>query len=218
MTSHTSIDLRRRFRELWGRGLVPGADNHGDSRFDTLLRHYGARERRYHGWGHLTHCLSEFDACAALMDCPDAVEMALWLHDAVYVPGALTNEQESAALFEAMAGKQHPPDHIQKVCDYILLTRHQDQPKNLDGCFVVDIDLSQLAAEWTEYVQDSNNIRREAAHIPDQTFFPAQLRFLRGLLARERIFRTEWFHERYEGAARENVTNFIARLQADGYQ
>ncbi|MGY6215370.1 HD domain-containing protein [Methylolobus aquaticus] len=218
MTSHMSIDLRKRFRELWGRSLMGGATNQGDSRFDTLLRHYGARERRYHGWGHLTHCLSEFDGCSGLMDCPDAVEMALWLHDAIYVPGAATNEQDSAALFQTMAHNQHDPDHIRTVCHYILLTRHRDEPNDADGCYVVDIDLSQLASEWGEYVQDSENIRREAAHIPDDTFFPAQLGFLRALLGRERIFRTEWFHARYEHAARENVSNFIARLQAAGYE
>jgi len=217
MTPRPIIDLRKRFKSLWRRCLLPGAADESESRFDGLLRRYGATDRRYHGWGHLTHCLCEFDESTALMTSPDAVEMALWLHDVVYVAGAPTNERDSAALFERMASGQIAPECVEKVCHYIMLTRHRDEPLDSDGCYVVDIDLSQLASEWPEYLQDSENLRKEASNIPDDVYYPAQLVFLRSLLGRKRVFRTEWFHARYEDVARHNVTAFIEHLQSKGF-
>jgi predicted metal-dependent HD superfamily phosphohydrolase len=217
MNGDPSVNLRQRFTEMWNRCLLPGAEASSGEIFDDLVKRYREPHRRYHGWAHVKHCLTQFDLAASAMKSPDAVEMALWFHDAVYLPGGQDNERDSAALFQAAAAGPQPNAYVQTVCDYILLTRHQEVPIDADGCFVVDIDLSPLGVRWTDYLRDSENIRWEAPQVSDDVFFRAQAAFLKAMLARPQIFRTDLFFLRYEAVARENMTAFIERLQAAGY-
>ena len=218
MANEQTSRLRQRFLDLWARNLRPGNPNGGDAVFDDLVSRYCEPHRRYHGWTHLTHCLRHFDPVADQLHAPDAVEMALWFHDAVYKPGSQDNESESAALFEHFAAEALVSDHVALVKQYILLTRHQAPPRDTDGCFVVDIDLSPLAARWSDYLTDSENIRWEAPQVSDEAFFPAQRAFLQAMLARPTLFRTEWFSSRFEAVARENMTRFVERLEDAGYR
>ena len=101
--------LGDRFRALWSRCLPPEVKMDVIPVYDDLVRRYNEPDRRYHGWAHLTHCLREFDRAAVQMEIPDAVELALWFHDAVYVPCARDNEQRSADLFRSMGQKRVSP-------------------------------------------------------------------------------------------------------------
>lgn len=182
--------------------------------FAELAVLYSEPGRFYHGWTHLLDCLVQLDLAAELMDDPDAVEMALWFHDAVYKPGAMDNEYKSAELFTLLAGEYFSPTFFNKIYEYILLTRHQDAPKDLDGCFVVDIDLSSFAASWDKFIQDSCNIRSENDYLADDEFYPKQIGFLQSLLDRQRIFFSDHFFTHYEGIARQNIMRFLAELRS----
>lgn len=66
--------------------------------FARLLGMYSGRERHYHTVTHLMECLEVFDQVRATARQPAEVELAIWLHDAVYDPHSSTNEEDSAAL------------------------------------------------------------------------------------------------------------------------
>jgi predicted metal-dependent HD superfamily phosphohydrolase len=207
--------LRERFRLLWGRCLLTeDLDNSEVPVFAELARLYSEPSRFYHGWTHLLDCLDQLDLAAMLLDDPDAVEMALWFHDAVYEPGASDNEQKSAELFGLLAGEYFPPAFSNKIHEYILLTRHQEAPGDLDGGFMVDVDLSSFAANWDKFLQDSYNIRSENDYLADDEFYPKQIGFLQSLLERQRIFFSDHFYTQYEGIARLNITRFLAKLRS----
>jgi predicted metal-dependent HD superfamily phosphohydrolase len=59
------------------------------------------------------------------MKMPDAVKLALWFHDAVYVPGAVDNEQCSADLFSQWGRTGFSPTLVEKICSLILITSHR---------------------------------------------------------------------------------------------
>jgi predicted metal-dependent HD superfamily phosphohydrolase len=184
--------------------------------FDDLIRRYGEPHRRYHGWNHVLRCLDQFELVAARLRDPDAVELALWFHDAVYVPGATDNEKRSAELFcETGRGLFHM-DFIEKVHSFTMLTRHNLAPSDSDGEFVVDIDLSSLASGWDRFMEDSDRIRQEQCGISDGRFYPAQAKFLRSLVDRPQIFYSTFFHERYERSARDNINRFLDGLRTRG--
>ena len=105
-----------------------------------------------------------------------------------------------------------------RVYDLILITIHPEQPRSLDQEFMVDIDLSSFGLPWPAFRRDSNAVRNEYAHMADERFYPAQIRFLRALLARPSFFFTEFFRNRYEQTARSNITRHIEELSALGYR
>ncbi|MGZ8183831.1 MAG: HD domain-containing protein, partial [Methylobacter sp.] len=129
-SSPTPLDDR--FLALWNRCLPQQIKVNTNLVYDHLARHYNEPGRFYHGWAHLTHCLREFDRAASQMQTPDAVELALWFHDAVYVPGAADNEQRSADFFSQWSGIGFYPAFVEKVCDLILITMHRQQPNEGD--------------------------------------------------------------------------------------
>jgi predicted metal-dependent HD superfamily phosphohydrolase len=205
----SSSPLGDRFRALWKRSLPPAVKMNVTPVYDDLVRHYNEPFRYYHGWSHLTHCLREFDRTAAWMETPDAVELALWFHDAVYVPGARDNEQLSADLFSQWGRTWFSPTLVDKVCGYILITMHRQTPDNGDESYMVDIDLSSFGEQWSTFLRDTRNVRKEQAHVPDAIYYPAHARFLKMLLNRPRIFYTDFFFECYEQSARRNIERLL---------
>jgi predicted metal-dependent HD superfamily phosphohydrolase len=206
-----SIALGERFRALWVRCLLPGVTMDPNPVYEDLVRLYSESGRRYHSWGHLTHCLQEFDrGIAAQMGSPDAVELALWFHDAIYAPGAADNEQRSSDLFRQWGRIGFSPAFVEKVCGLILITMHRQSPDEGDESYVMDIDLSSFGMNWPDFLRDTRDIRKEQAHVPDAVYYPTHARFLKLLLNRPCIFHTDFFHDSYEKSARRNIERLLS--------
>jgi predicted metal-dependent HD superfamily phosphohydrolase len=208
---------KKRFQALWKRCLLAGAASDGVTVFQELKKRYSEPHRYYHTPNHISHCLREFDLATELMDDADAIEMGLWFHDAIYDPRASNNELKSAELFTACAGDRMDADFRRRVYDLILITIHPEKPRSPDQEFMVDIDLSSFGLPWPAFRRDSNAVRNEYAHLSDKQFYPAQIRFLRSLLARPTFFFTEFFRNRYEETAERNIARHIDELGALGY-
>ena len=204
---------RRRFERLWSRSIGDGAR----AVFDELDALYGEPHRRYHTTAHIEHCLRQFDVAAERMDEPDAVEMALWFHDAIYdIPGE-ENELRSAGLFAARAAGRGSVTFRSDVHRLIMATTHLDPPpETLDESFIVDIDLSSFGLPWEEFLRDSRAVRAELPHVSDAEFYPRQRKFLESLAARSEFCFTEFFRDRHEARARENIERLCAKLDAQG--
>ncbi|MFZ1643485.1 MAG: hypothetical protein WAV07_19055 [Candidatus Contendobacter sp.] len=206
-----------RFTALWTRGL-PGKSAEAETVYARLIELYGEPHRHYHTLNHIRHCLREFDRAAALVDDADAAEMALWFHDAIYQPGAKDNERRSADLFRQWSDGRADPAFQQRVDDLVMATTHREPPGWRDAGFVVDIDLSSFGLPWEACERDGRLIRAEFAEVTDDQYYPGHLRFLRALWDRPTFFCTEFFQQRYERVARENLARIIADLRARGYR
>ena len=205
-----------RFSALWGRNLSDESAV-AETVYLRLRELYGEPHRHYHTLQHVRHCLREFDGAAALMADSDAVEMALWFHDAIYWPGATDNEWRSAELFRRWSDGRADPMFQQRVHDLVMATTHRDAVVWGDAEFIVDIDLSSFGLPWEACERDGRLIRTEFMGIADDQYYPGHLRFLRALQDRPCLFRTEFFQQRYELVARENLVRIIADLHARGY-
>ena len=205
-----------RFADLWRRRVTSPPSPDGATVFADLRGRYEAPFRRFHNLGHIQSCLRLCDEVAALLVDRDAVEFALWFHDAVYDLGAPTNELRSAELFLSVsAGAPFMFRH--RVCDHILATRHASTVHDSDRRFIVDIDLSGFGAPWDEFMRNGELLRDESSSVPDAKYHCAQVAFLSRLSKRRHFFATEYFRARFEATARENLRRVLSDLRAKGY-
>lgn len=208
----TSLDLPARWRLLWpklGVALPP------PGLFETLMKHWRESHRRYHTVEHLQECLSLFDQVETLAEAPGEVEIALWFHDAVYEIGPDTNELKSAYLAErAMTVAGCPRDAIGRVRNLILATRHHAHPETTDEALLLDIDLAILAAPVARFDRYEVDIREEYHEIPWTKYVAGRRQVLRGFLERPRLFYTGHFHEKFDLAARANLSRALKKLPA----
>ncbi len=203
-----------RFRALWKRC---GAPVDPSPVFEDLWCRYCEPHRIYHTSTHLVHCFQQLDLAYALIQDPDAVEMALWFHDAIYTPGSSENETESAELFVRAAEDHFRPSFVREVYELIIVTAHKELAQECNKQFVADIDLSSLGVDWEEFLRDTRALREEHADSSDAVYYVAHANFLNSILQRPRIFGTDFFYGRYEQRARENITRVLAVLARKGY-
>lgn len=207
-----------RFERLWRRAGCGCARRQVRALYRELRSLYSLPGRVYHTAAHVDYCLGRFDECRDLVADPEAVEMALWFHDAVYDTRAADNELKSADLFAARAAACCAPGFVAKVHALVLATVHPATPTDHDAQFVTDIDLSGFALPWAEFRRDSQAVRAEYPFLSDASFYARHLAFLRSLSARERFYCTDYFHARYERAARHNIDATLAALHTAGYR
>ncbi|MEH6822412.1 MAG: cation:proton antiporter [Motiliproteus sp.] len=200
---------KNRFGALCSRCCIEHNAADSATLFAELIQRYSEPQRHYHTCAHIEHCLEQFDMAKSQMSSPDAVEMALWFHDAIYQLEVPDNEQQSADLFRARLGDRIDPQFAQQVVELILLTTHQAIPAPGDGQYMVDIDLSSFGLPWQACRRDALAIRAEHPDQPDTTFFAQQNRFLQSLLDRPQIYASEWFRNHYESQARGNIQRLM---------
>ena len=203
--------LARSWSRAWS-GL--GAAGEGLALRDALLAAWSEPQRCYHTLRHLGDCLALFEEAAHLGERPAEVEIALWFHDAVYALKGSDNEARSAAWAdEALAAAGVEAEVRGRVRALVMATCHHAQPTTQDAALLVDIDLAILGAEPERFDEYEVQVRQEYAWVPGPLFRRKRREILEGFLARPRLYATEWFHQRLESPARDNLRRSLARLR-----
>ncbi|MHC4740488.1 MAG: HD domain-containing protein [Planctomycetota bacterium] len=200
-----------RFTELWRR---LGATTDPETVFAALAGAYSQPRRFYHNLRHIESCLEEFDNVTQLAEVPDAVELAIWCHDAVYDPRASQNELQSADFASNLCSQADlPPDLIEKVHSLIIATAHDSVPAKTDERILVDVDLSILGKPTDQFDKYEQDIRAEYSFVPEELFRTERARILQDFLDRRTIYTTDYFVKKYESRARRNIERSLARLR-----
>jgi predicted metal-dependent HD superfamily phosphohydrolase len=202
--------LRERFAGLWKR---LGGRGDGEPAFEDLLRAWQEPHRRYHGLDHLRDCLARLDESPATGKGRDLAEAALWYHDVVYQPGATDSEARSAEKARAALLRGGvPEDVVAEVARAVRLTDHSVVPTDPLAALVCDVDLSILGRPAQEFAAYEQLIRDEYRLVPAPLYQAARARVLERLLARDPLFLTPHFRDRYEAPARLNLARSIQAL------
>lgn len=198
---------------LWER--AGSARNRARYPYDRLVARYQEPHRHYHTLAHIQHCLQEFAAVREHASNPDAVEMAIWFHDAVYDPKAKDNEERSAQLAAVVLDVGgFPDDFIAKVGGLVLSTSHAAASDDPDAGLLADVDLAILGQPEAAFDEYERQIRREYAWVPKETFAVRRASVLAAFLARQRLYVTSPMFGAYEAAARSNLGRSLDRLRA----
>ena len=203
-------DLRKAWLALWRR---IGAKGDGDSVYEELLAVYAEPGRTYHTLTHIEHCLTEFASVAETATDPDAIEFALWFHDAVYDTRGKDSEERSAEFARRVLRSASVSDGFgEVVTGLILATKHAAPPITASEQILVDIDLSILGQDRRRFDEYERQIRVEYSWVPEDAFVKGRSAVLTSFLARPRIYSTERFYGKYEKSARENLARSISQL------
>ena len=158
-------------------------------------------------------CLAEFDAARGLAKQPEAVELALWFHDAIYDATAADNEERSAALAKECLTAAGRSVLGQTVAALVMATKLHNANVGSDAALVVDVDLSILGQNERRFAEYEAGIRAEYAWVAQKVFNTKRAEILQGFLKRQRIYTTEHFWRKYEVPARRNLERAIKSLR-----
>ena len=201
-----------RFDSLWLR--AGGTSDSAMVIINILTDHYGESHRYYHTAGHIENCLRTYDQATLKLGVNDSVEMALWFHDLVHMPGHADNEARSAEQFRSLSNGQLTTQFMDTVERLIRSTQHLTLSENPDEQFVSDVDLSGLAKPWDTFIADTYLIRQEDETIDNATFQAGLRHFFNRLLDRPHIYGTSWFRARAETTARNNVKRLLTEMES----
>jgi len=183
---------------------------------ERLLRAWRRWPRRYHATRHLAACVRAAQALQAEFDAPEAVAWALWFHDAIYWPWRHDNEERSADWARDSARALGlSADFGDRVHALVMATAHGRAPAaaDRDAAWVVDIDLGVLGQPPEAYDRYAIDVRREYFWVPRGTWRRGRAAVLRHFLDQPSIYRTPWFRERHEAAARDNLRRELGTLE-----
>lgn len=184
-----------------------------------LRARYAEPQRHYHTWRHLQEMLTLMEQLDEEMMNPGAVALALFYHDAVYVPGAADNELQSAKLMKktwCSANESRALTWCIEAERMILATKTHRLPEdgrpNHDCALLLDMDMAVLGYKHQRYVEYSRQIRLEHGEVDLSLYAEKRCAFLDSLHGSP-IFLTERFRSSFEKRAQWNITLEIQALR-----
>lgn len=177
--------------------------------FNKLIAAYSEKQRAYHTIQHLYECLVLVETIRSELNDSNAVALALWFHDAVYDPQAKDNELKSAELFEQYLAQDLQIDHIQKIKRWIAATQKHELTDELDLQFLLDIDLSILAASTERFAEYEQQIQQEYAWVDPDVYSIKRIEVLTHFYQIEPLYQTEYFQQNFEQKAKQNLKRIL---------
>lgn len=206
------MTLEQHWSALWQR---LGAQGNASAVYNDLVARYSEPHRAYYTLQHIGHCLDEFEQVRHLAENPDAMELALWYHDAIYDTKTKDSEERSAVLAVEMTRNVSLPDNLgQSVANLIIATKHSAIPSDSDVQLLVDIDLSILGQAEERFDEYERQVRKEYEWVFEDAFVAGRSAILKSFLNRPTIYATQFFRNKYEAQARRNIARSLARLRA----
>lgn len=178
-----------------------------------IEKRYSEKGRHYHNLLHLENMFTELEAVKNKVSNFTVVSFSIFYHDIVYNATSKSNEEKSALLAETrLAELTLNKDHITAVSAQILATKFHQKSDDEDTNYLLDADLSILGKNLESYLAYTQMIRKEYSIYPDLLYKPGRKKVLKHFLELNSIFKTDYFKEKYEVRAKENISMEIQLL------
>ena len=183
--------------------------------WDEIKTHYNSKSRHYHNLSHIYNMLLQIEVLESSIINYDLCRFTIWYHDIIYKSTKKNNELKSA---EFAKNRLKPLDLDEKSIEIVQKLIKSTQKHELvlrendDNAYVLDLDLSILGSNWDTYKKYTDNIRKEYAIYPDFMYRPGRKKVLSHFLNRDTLYFTDYFRNKYENQARENLKREIELL------
>lgn len=178
--------------------------------FEKLCRLYSDHLRSYHTLTHIYEMLQRKEDWGVHSP---ALDLAVWFHDAIYLPREKDNEERSAQLFSRFAAEASVAIDVQ---GWILATKsHSPVDATAGELILLDLDLAILSAEADRYQQYARQIYEEYSWVGESLYRTKRCEVLRGFLAQARLYHSAYASAAMEHSAQRNIQWEIQRLESD---
>ncbi|MHA6684233.1 HD domain-containing protein [Mesorhizobium sp. A556] len=184
---------------------------------------YRAEQRHYHGLSHIEALLALAREYREILADPEAIEAAIWFHDAIYDSRAKDNEACSAALAREKLAGRIDAGRLDRIAAMIEATATHQLPDTLqagarsDAALFLDMDLAILGASPEAFDAYEQAVRQEYGWVPDPAWIIGRSEVLKKFLGRPHVFHTRQFRDRFEQQARANMERSLASLGQSGF-
>lgn len=172
-----------------------------------LSPRYAEPHRAYHNSDHINALLRLLDTHATLARDPQAIQLTIWFHDAIYDPTREDNEARSAALArDTLTAWGADAALIDPVVRQVMATAgHRWEDADPDSALFLDLDLSVLASPPEAYDRYAKQIAQEYGWVPEAAYRAARQAVLGRFLARPQLYYTAALRAQWEAPARANL-------------
>jgi predicted metal-dependent HD superfamily phosphohydrolase len=178
-----------------------------------IEKNYSSKKRHYHTLHHLDSLLAQLTDVKGEIQNWNTALFTLYYHDIVYNSLKSDNEEKSAELAEKrMKQISVSIDTIELCKNQILATKSHIKSADSDTNYFTDADLSALGQNWEKYSLYCKNVRKEYSIYPDFVYNPGRKKVLNHFLSMDRIFKTDFFHYKFEIQAKQNIQKEIELL------
>lgn len=188
--------------------------------FSHIVENYSEPNRAYHILEHIVEMLDELEVAQDYIELENltALKMGIWYHDFIYH----TQSEDAMNVARSAYGAEIDliklglsVEFIDKVKSFITPTVHKETVTNTEAQLIVDLDLTIFGKSTLEFNAYEAKIRKEYDWVEQSTFNSARAQILRSFLELPAIYYTSYFREKYENAARDNLTKSVAKLECE---
>lgn len=174
--------------------------------WNEVEKNHSHPKRHYHTLKHLEHLFEQLTLVKDKIEEWDGVLFALYFHDIIYNVTKHKNEEMSSELAaKKLVLLKVPVETIKKTRRIITATKKHESNTDSDVNYFIDADLSILGAPPESYKAYCDQIRKEYAIFPDLVYKPGRKKVIEHFLQMERIFKTDYFFDKFEKQARANL-------------
>jgi predicted metal-dependent HD superfamily phosphohydrolase len=169
--------------------------------------------RYYHTLAHLDNLIEQLLPVREQIEDWQTIILSVAYHDIIYNTLKQDNEEKSADLAkDRLIQLRLPSTQIEKCRRQILSTKGHQVSEDVDTNYFTDADLSVLGFNNNSYLKYTEQIRNEYKYYPDFLYEPGRRKVLIHFLKMGVIFKTKYFHDKYEKQARINISNELRTL------
>ncbi len=181
--------------------------------WDEVEKNYSGKKRHYHTLLHLDNLFTSLTEVKSEIQYWESTLFTLFYHDIIYTTLKSDNEENSALLAEKrMQQLSVSNDIIERCKNQILATKSHSKSTDSDTNYFTDADLSVLGQPWEIYSLYYKNVRKEYAIYPDFIYNPGRKKVIQHFLSMNSIFKTDYFYNKYEKVAKENLMKELSYL------
>lgn len=181
--------------------------------WNEIVINYSDIGRYYHNLNHIEAIISELSDVKDQIPEWDTAMYSVFYHDIIFNATRTDNEALSAEVANNRLQEiNFPKDKITECVLQILATKGHEAGTDLTTQLFMDADLAILGKDTKKYAEYSANIRKEFFVYTDAQYNAGRKKVLNHFLAMDQIFKTNYFHKKYELNARKNIERELTLL------